>query len=104
MRTRAVWIGAVLMVGGLWSASGVSQGLADEPAAPSNASARENGSSHFLSYAHRGDTGLHRQAAPPPMPCAPGAHGDGAVMVGSRRETQEEGPTFGVEISFDTCQ
>ena len=27
-----------------------------------------------------------------------------AVMVGSRMETQEEGPTFGVEISFDTYQ
>ena len=33
MRTIAVWIGAVLMAGGLWSASAVSQGLADEPAA-----------------------------------------------------------------------
>jgi hypothetical protein len=38
MRTMAVWIGAVLMVGGLWSASVISQGLADEPAAPSRAS------------------------------------------------------------------
>ena len=38
MRTMAVWIGAVLMAGGLWSASGVSQGLADEPAAPSSSS------------------------------------------------------------------
>jgi len=37
MRTMAVWIGAVLMAGGLWSASVISQGLADEhrfPAEP----------------------------------------------------------------------
>lgn len=38
MRSMAVWIGAVLMVGGLWSASLVSQGLADEPAAPGSSS------------------------------------------------------------------
>ena len=38
MRTMAVWLGAVLMAGGMWSASGISQGLADEPAAPSRSS------------------------------------------------------------------
>ena len=38
MRTMAVWLGAVLVVGGLWSASAVRQGLADEPAAPSSSS------------------------------------------------------------------
>jgi hypothetical protein len=39
----AVWIGAVLMVGGLWSASAISQGLADEPAAPSRSSEATGG-------------------------------------------------------------
>ena len=43
MRTMAVWIGAVLMAGGLWSASGISQGLADEPAAPSSSSEATGG-------------------------------------------------------------
>jgi hypothetical protein len=38
MRTMAVWIGAVLITGGLWSASVVSQGLADDPAAPISSS------------------------------------------------------------------
>lgn len=43
MRTMAVWIGAVLMVGGLWSASVIRQGLADEPATPSSASEATGG-------------------------------------------------------------
>jgi len=43
MRAMAVWIGAVLMVGSLWSASVISQGLADEPTAPTNASAVTEG-------------------------------------------------------------
>ena len=43
MRTMAVWLGAVLMAGGLWSASVISQGLADEPAAPSSSSEATEG-------------------------------------------------------------
>ena len=38
MRAFAVWIGAVLLLGGLESSTLVSQGLADEPAAPSRSS------------------------------------------------------------------
>ena len=38
MRAFAVWIGAVLLLGGAESATLVSQGLADEPAAPSRSS------------------------------------------------------------------
>jgi hypothetical protein len=43
MRTVAVWIGAGLMAGGLWNASVISQGLADEPAAPSRSSEATEG-------------------------------------------------------------
>ena len=43
MRTILVWLGAVLMVGGLWSASVIMQGLADEPAAPSSSSEATEG-------------------------------------------------------------
>jgi hypothetical protein len=43
MRTIAVWIGAVLMAGGLWSASVINQGLADEPAAPNSSSEATGG-------------------------------------------------------------
>ena len=38
MRSLAVWIGAVMLLGGLYSSTLVSQGLADEPAAPSRSS------------------------------------------------------------------
>jgi hypothetical protein len=38
MRAITVWIGAVMIAGGLWGVSLISQGLADEPAAPSSAS------------------------------------------------------------------
>jgi hypothetical protein len=34
MRTMAMWLGAVLMVGGVWSASVIRQGPADEPRFP----------------------------------------------------------------------
>jgi hypothetical protein len=34
MRTIIVRLGAIMMVGGLWSASVISQGLADEPRFP----------------------------------------------------------------------
>ena len=43
MRTIIVGLGAVVMAGGLWSASVVSQGLADEPAAPSSSSEATGG-------------------------------------------------------------
>jgi len=57
MRTMAVWIGVVLMVGGLWSASVISQGLADEPAAPSSASEATGGAA--------GKEASGSEAAPP---------------------------------------
>ena len=38
MRAFAVWIGAVMLLGGLESSTLVSQGLADEPGAPSRSS------------------------------------------------------------------
>ena len=47
MRTTAVWIGAVtMMAGGLWSASGISQGFADEPRFPAEPRADSLAASH----------------------------------------------------------
>ena len=57
MRLIIVGLGAVLMAGGLWSASAISQGLADEPAAPSR-------SSEVTGGAAGNETGGSAEAAP----------------------------------------
>ena len=69
MRTIVVWIGAVLMVGGLWSTLAVSQGLADEPASPSSSSegtgraaGKETGGSETVPPVVEGETGSPPEA------------------------------------------
>jgi hypothetical protein len=46
MRTMAVWLGAVVMMGGLWSALVIRQELADDPRFPTKPSSDSLAASH----------------------------------------------------------
>jgi hypothetical protein len=90
MRTMAVWIGAVLMAGGLWSASVISQGLADEPAAPS--------SSHEATGGAAGNETVELAEAAPSLIFTQAVHfvaADGSDLVA-------EAGTYAVDTAVDS--
>ena len=66
MRAFAVWVGAVMLLGGLYSSTLVSQGLADQPAAPSRSSEVPHGAgAKEASGAEAVPLVVERQPGPP---------------------------------------